>query len=853
MAKEKTKAKATKKPAKAKSTKVTKAKSTAASKADVKGALDEAKMLMNSYLDDSISGIEKSMGLSATAFDPDEPRLSTGLISLDVLIGGGIVSGGWYTIFGGEQSCKSTLTMLILASIVKQGFDGKAAIWDYEGSTDPSYVENILKSAKVKQSLSSIFGEIDPETGDYIIQPLVRYISHDSGEDFFDYYNRLKRALPDKTKMGKGYYYVFPHEKKYIKMFKGAYDKEYLSKRNKIRIPAEDGMAQALALVDSYPAMLPALLDEDGGSKAIGSQARMFSDGIKRVKSGMRKKRMTIFGVNQLRLKPMVMFGCFYYTSKVLLADGTTKNIGEIVNGKLDVEVMSYNRDTGTFEPKRVVNWFRNGEAEQGDFIKIKVQTGHANGYTQIPCTRNHMLQRWNAPMDHAGNFNVGDELTTFKEVSTFNDDQYQMLLGSMLGDGCFSHNGRYARFGFGHGSEQEEYCSWKHAMLSTYANDPYTNSRGGMSFETKPLYHKGLRKAYAQYSEDLGHRTYSGVPSVVLNNLDMRGLAVWYMDDGTNHANSGNSHVARLVGTRFSDDTKSELLDMLNSLTGLNWKSDSKGFVLNVEDTKTFFTLIAPYIHASMLYKVDGLKSDSYTWNSELGEVRTVPVPAPIVSIEEQKLFKGMSKIKYDLEVEGNHTYIVGNCVVHNSPEYEPGGEALRFYSDVRLKSTSRAIPPGWGKGQTMEEPSVEGKGSDEYRFIVIKVHKNKLGGFQYQDTWARMWLRDHEGQARGLDPVFDTWNFLKMQELVGGTRKNMKFAAPCPLEGAKKMTWDDFKVLILGKKQQVIDKCKEKEIKPVDIRLWCKKQVASGNSMKRFSDILAGSGDAVAEDDED
>lgn len=495
MAKEKTKAKATKKPAKAKSTKVTKAKSTAASKADVKGALDEAKMLMNSYLDDSISGIEKSMGLSATAFDPDEPRLSTGLISLDVLIGGGIVSGGWYTIFGGEQSCKSTLTMLILASIVKQGFDGKAAIWDYEGSTDPSYVENILKSAKVKQSLSSIFGEIDPETGDYIIQPLVRYISHDSGEDFFDYYNRLKRALPDKTKMGKGYYYVFPHEKKYIKMFKGAYDKEYLSKRNKIRIPAEDGMAQALALVDSYPAMLPALLDEDGGSKAIGSQARMFSDGIKRVKSGMRKKRMTIFGVNQLRLKPMVMFG----------------------------------------------------------------------------------------------------------------------------------------------------------------------------------------------------------------------------------------------------------------------------------------------------------------------------------------------------------------------SPEYEPGGEALRFYSDVRLKSTSRAIPPGWGKGQTMEEPSVEGKGSDEYRFIVIKVHKNKLGGFQYQDTWARMWLRDHEGQARGLDPVFDTWNFLKMQELVGGTRKNMKFVAPCPLEGAKKMTWDDFKVLILGKKQQVIDKCKEKEIKPVDIRLWCKKQVASGNSMKRFSDILAGSGDAVAEDDED
>jgi len=90
-------------------------------------------------------------------------------------------------------------------------------------------------------------------------------------------------------------------------------------------------------------------------------------------------------------------------------------------------------------------------------------------------------------------------------------------------------------------------------------------------------------------------------------------------------------------------------------------------------------------------------------------------------------------------------------------------------------------------------------------------------------------------------------------MQELVGGTRKNMKFAAPCPLEGAKKLTWDDFKVLVLGKKQEVIDMCVAKEVKPVDIRLWCKRSVSTGAAMKRFSDILAGSGEVAVDDDDD
>jgi recombination protein RecA len=41
----------------------------------------------------------------------------------------------------------------------------------------------------------------------------------------------------------------------------------------------------------------------------------------------------------------------------------------------------------------------------------------------------------------------------------------------------------------------------------------------------------------------------------------------------------------------------------------------------------------------------------------------------------------------RFDLEVEGNHTYLVDGVVVHNSPETTTGGRALKFYASVRME----------------------------------------------------------------------------------------------------------------------------------------------------------------------
>jgi len=40
----------------------------------------------------------------------------------------------------------------------------------------------------------------------------------------------------------------------------------------------------------------------------------------------------------------------------------------------------------------------------------------------------------------------------------------------------------------------------------------------------------------------------------------------------------------------------------------------------------------------------------------------------------------------RFDLEIEGHHTYLADGVVVHNSPETTTGGRALKFYASVRL-----------------------------------------------------------------------------------------------------------------------------------------------------------------------
>lgn len=267
-----------------------------------------AKPAFNPYaaLDDTLDAIEKHVGLSESSMESGG-RMSTGVLMLDIILGGGITA-GWYTNFGQEQSCKTTGAVTIMSAAVNAAVPIKY-YFDFEGSASPDYIENIMRNTGVRSDIKSIFGVRDEKTGKYLVQPIVRYKSEAVAEKFFDTLASLERKLPDKKKIGEQWYYIYDDTKDNRKIVGNNYDMNYWRKTQKLRVPAQDGSLQAILLVDSYPAMLPETQDVEDPNNAIATQARMFSDQLKRVKGRMRGKRIAVIGINQLRKVPMAMYG----------------------------------------------------------------------------------------------------------------------------------------------------------------------------------------------------------------------------------------------------------------------------------------------------------------------------------------------------------------------------------------------------------------------------------------------------------------------------------------------------------------------------------------------------------------
>ena len=161
--------------------------------------------------------------------------------------------------------------------------------------------------------------------------------------------------------------------------------------------------------------------------------------------------------------------------------------------------------------------------------------------------------------------------------------------------------------------------------------------------------------------------------------------------------------------------------------------------------------------------------------------------------------------------------------AVMYGSPDYEPGGEALKFFSDVRIWNKPRALSGvpfnPKGKGQIEEEASVEGEGIDVYRYIHSKAIKNKLS-VPGRETWSRVWVSDCKGEARGFDPVFDTFYAMSQTGQVSGKRTSMLLNVQGIGPAKKNIDWTEFKTLILGTKEEIAVVCNKIGYKTMNIR---------------------------------
>jgi len=457
-----------------------------------------------------------------------------------------------------------------------------------------------------------------------------------------------------------------------------------------------------LIILDSTANLVPReVMNSPADKQNIARLARLLSQNLGKITQWAGNTESLVVFVNQIREKVGVMFGCFHYTSRVLLADGTTKKIGTIVNNKMDVDVMSYNVKTGKIEPKKIIAWHNNGSLSDNEkFLQFTVQKYGGNGVTQFACTKNHLIfvpEGYFVPNDYnipnrykevkAGSLQPGDKIL-ISQPHYLSDIQKQMVYGSILGDGSI-RNGQYpyscSYLRIAHGYKQREYCQWKQEIMQPYVS--YVKDKPHRyGFSCMPMYELNSLRYKNKYKDTVNNI----IPREISEKIDALGLAIWYLDDGTfsgNYKEWGNGKCI-IYSTKF--DNLDIMLSAFNRFD-IFPKIVNKGIAFDSANTKKFHSLICKFVPPCMDYKIHTNFRGKYSFEvDDLCDQKCYKaVPAEIIDIYEKPPTR--TKKKFDLTIEDNGTYIVDRAIVHNSPETTPGGRALKHLSSLRIRITPR------------------------------------------------------------------------------------------------------------------------------------------------------------------
>ncbi len=580
-------------------------------------------------LDIALAQIEKNFGKGAVMRLGDDTRppiqvIPSGSIALDVAMGiGGYPRGRVIEIYGPESSGKTSLALHAIASAQAAG--GIAAFIDAEHALDPTYAKAL---------------GVDTDAL-LVSQP-------DTGEQALEITDMLIRS--------------------------GSLD---------------------VIVIDSVAALVPrAEIEGEMGDSHVGLQARLMSQALRKIAGALNQSGTTAIFINQLREKIGVMFGCFSYGTRVTLADGTQEKIGKIVNQRMPVEVLAYDEELGRIVPRKVIGWYDNGVTDK--FLQITVAKPSGNGRSQMGVTENHQVLTpggWR----EAGELVPGDRVL-ISEEHRLSDQQMQLVLGTLMGDGNLSPghsvDSAVTRFRMGHGRKQLEYLAWKTEMLGNIESCWTDRASDGAAFvDVTSLPELSELRRVVYQGDGRKHLTWD-----YLKALTPLSLAAWYMDDGAfavrskgvQERTAGGSGRIEICVEAMSPGTRERLVEYLRDTWGVTTRLRTSGaagravLVFTRDSTDRFQEIVAPYVHPSMDYKLLPRFRGQFAVTPVFVEPRLVPAPSIVTDVRIKPPTRSMHR--FDIQVEGSHTYLADGVIVHNSPETTTGGKALKFYATMRL-----------------------------------------------------------------------------------------------------------------------------------------------------------------------
>lgn len=203
------------------------------------------------------------------------------------------------------------------------------------------------------------------------------------------------------------------------------------------------------------------------------------------------------------------------------------------------------------------------------------------------------------------------------------NKDSRNLLIAMLLGDGTISNN---FVFKLSHAVEQKDYLTWKIKQL----NDNGIRNNGIKSYICTKGYNIGKEVLYSQLNIipfiKLLRRVFYKPKKIIsnrkmLNRLDARGIAIWYMDDG--HINIHKKNDGSIKGfnikiaTCQSKEDNQIIIDYFKEVWNISFYQFSEGkgtysITCGTNEAKKFINIVKSYVLEipSMWYKIRNKKT---------------------------------------------------------------------------------------------------------------------------------------------------------------------------------------------------------------------------------------------------
>ncbi len=387
-----------------------------------------------------------------------------------------------------------------------------------------------------------------------------------------------------------------------------------------------------------------------------------------------------------------LQYACLSKNSKVIMGDGSLRSIKNLVDNRSNEEVRSFNRGTNLFENKQITNWYRVHHKEKIKWVTIETEITRFGRWGSLKAryTPDHKILTVRGYI-RADQLNTTDVIVT--PYQSLNRHQKQVVVGSILGDGCLQKRNRtgWANLQISHCEKQREYLLWKTLILGNLLSSICQNNN-----ELRCINNKWIQSSsFTQYTSvmhpelsELEKQVYKNKTKTIgswVEQINPFGLAVWYQDDGTLVDKSS----IRIYTLCFDMSDIAKLKEVLLLKFGLNFghyhesRNGYPALTLNRVESHKFFCIIQPYMCNCMLYKLPPEYRDTPTYElSTFTNETSFPVYARITKVtrNESKLkTRGEYKTSYCIDTNDNHNFCTIGEVVHNCADADA---TLRVYN---------------------------------------------------------------------------------------------------------------------------------------------------------------------------